>query len=95
MAKVQLSNTLDVLDEVRPLTTISGQVATPELKGWILGNWAWKVWESSQVFTYTNRSIGCSTKEKGLTPYLYLNLEIEEKNEAAWQAKKACGQMPS
>ena len=40
MAKVQLSNTLDVLDEVRPLTTISGQVATPELKGWILGNWA-------------------------------------------------------
>ena len=30
--KMQSSNTLDVVDEVRPLTSTSSQVATPEFK---------------------------------------------------------------
>ena len=39
MTKVQSSNTLDVLDEVIPLTSLSGQVATPEQKIDLLGFW--------------------------------------------------------
>ena len=39
MAKVQSSNTLDVLDEVRPLTSMSGQAATPEQQIDLLGFW--------------------------------------------------------
>ena len=39
MTKVQSSNTLDVLDEVRPLTSMSGQVATPEQQIDLLGFW--------------------------------------------------------
>ena len=39
MTKVQFSNTLDVIDEVRPLTSMSGQVATPEQQIDLLGFW--------------------------------------------------------
>ena len=39
MTKVQSSNTLDVLDEARPLTSMSGQVATPEQQIDLLGFW--------------------------------------------------------
>ena len=37
MTKVLSTNTLDVVDEVRPLTSMSGQVATPEQKIDLLG----------------------------------------------------------
>ena len=39
MTMVQSSNTLDILDEVRPLTSMSGQVATPEQQIDLLGFW--------------------------------------------------------
>ena len=39
MTKVQSSNTLDVLEEVRPLTSMSGEVATPEQQIDLLGFW--------------------------------------------------------
>ena len=40
MTKVQSSNTLDVLNEVRPLISMSGQVATLEQQIDLLGFWA-------------------------------------------------------
>ena len=39
MTKVQSSNILDVLDGVRPLASMSGQVATPEQQIDLLGFW--------------------------------------------------------
>ena len=39
MTKVQSSNTLDVFDQVRPLTSMSGQVATQEQQIDLLGFW--------------------------------------------------------
>ena len=39
LTKVRSSNILDVLDEVRPLPSVSGQVATPEQKIDLLGFW--------------------------------------------------------
>ena len=68
MAKVQSSNTLDVL-EVRPLTSMSGQVATPEQQIDLLGFWevGHERFEDSII-----RSIFCSSKEEGQTAYLCL-----------------------
>ena len=39
MTKVQSSNTLNVLDGLRPLASMSGQVATPEQQIDLLGFW--------------------------------------------------------
>ena len=39
MTKVQSSNTLNLIDEVRPLTSMSGQVATPKQQIDLLGFW--------------------------------------------------------
>lgn len=39
MTKVQTSNSLEVVDETRPLTSMGGQVATPEQQIDLLGFW--------------------------------------------------------
>ena len=39
MTKVQSTSTLDIFDEVRPLISMSGQVATPEQQIDLLGFW--------------------------------------------------------
>ena len=74
ITKVQSSNTLDLIDEVRSLTSMSGQVATPEqqidlLRFWDMGH---EKFENHIEFLCTKRSFSYSTKEKGQDSYFCL-----------------------
>ena len=75
MTEVQSSNTL-----VRSLTSMSGQVATPEqidlLGFWEVGH---EKFENHIKFICNERSICCSSKEEGQTPCVCLIQEIEKK----------------
>ena len=83
MTKILSSNTLDVLDEVQTLTSMSGQVATPEQQIDLLGFWEVGHERFENQILFTERSISCSTKEGGQAPYLCFIQETKEKNKVA------------
>ena len=69
MTKVQCSNTLDVLDEVRPLASISGQLATPEQQIDLLGFWEMghEKGGTTVLSKYKSGLIGTDVKISGLS----------------------------
>ena len=71
----QSSNTLDVLEDMRPLTSMSGQVATPEQQTDLLGIGKLDVKGLSQInfFVLKDPSAVVPREEEGQTPYLCLN----------------------
>ena len=94
MTKVQSSNTPDAL-EVRPLTSMSGQVATPEQQIDLVG--FWEVGHErfkNQVKFYVRKdpsAVVPRRKVKLLTFASARKLKIKKQVDR----EKACGQMPS